>query len=678
MNRIARLAGVGSPEPRLGWPFPLLVLTSAAAIALFATNTATRSGDATEPVVPTKKPTTKSVRGRVIDPAGKPVADATVWLAGPGGRGYWFEGTAIIAKGRTSNDGHFELSVGGPALERLADRPRHDAEVSARKPGLALAFRLAHDALDHPVEIRLRPQETRSIRLRNADDSPCGNALVAPATAHYGDDRYVDIPDVITNELALHSSADGRVELTGLGADELTGVRVESAESGVQRGEFRNWEWPYSATAEVKLRKTGTVEGRLVVPKECKSNLAEATVRLITTDDDGNWPAWREHVAVHPERDGHFHVSRVPSGKIEFIVEIPDHWDYRPESPQVYFDSRGNRLELRPGRNLGVDLPLSQWVRVSRTVRDAQTKQPLPGVEVFLGAELPSGGNWIRKKTDQNGQFNAWILPNLAYRSGVTLPRGYVRGNPAADDPVFVYAGVRERELEPIELTRGRRVHGLVVDQSGRPVGDVWVGANFRATQLAETGQELSERRSVQLQRRPSRFRRIRIRSRIGNDFNMSSRPSTNRTPPGQVTTLTGGVTVLIEGLEQRVGGKPVGTIELSADRMVIWSHGELAGIAGREEGIVQSEDEPFDVEMEGHVIIFQAGSDEPSVDAKGGGQQRHVRCAGEKALLRGDPQWKGSSNEPEPRPVAGVVARRGTKTDALGRFDFADLPCDV
>jgi beta-lactamase regulating signal transducer with metallopeptidase domain len=481
VNRIARLAGVGNHEPRLGWPLPVLALTSAAAIALFATNTATRSSDATKPAPPAKKRATGTVHGNVFDPAGKSVADATVWLAGPDGKGYWLEGMPILAKGHTSSDGHFELSIRGPALERLAARPRHDLEVWVRKPGLALAFRLAYDVLDRPIEIRLRPQAPRSLRVRNADDSPCGNALVAPATAHYGDDRYVGIPDIIAKELAVHSSADGRLELTGLAADELTGVRVESAESGVQRAEFRNWEWPYAATAEIGLRKTGSVEGRLLVPKECKANLSEAIVHVITTDD-GDRSTWREHVAVRPERDGNFQVRRVPSGKIEFIVDVPDDWDYRPEEPQVFLDSHGDRLALRPGGKLNVDVPLSRSVRVSRIVLDAQTKQPLPGVELSLWTELPNRGRWIQQKTDENGRFAAWIVPNLVYRSGVTLPRGYVRGNLAADGQILVDAGDRERELEAIELTRGRRVHGLVVDHSGRPVGDVRIGANWKAS----------------------------------------------------------------------------------------------------------------------------------------------------------------------------------------------------
>lgn len=180
-------------------------------------------------------------------------------------------------------------------------------------------------------------------------------------------------------------------------------------------------------------------------------------------------------------------------------------------------------------------------------------------------------------------------LVTLDTRAGVTVSvNSGVIVQPARDDAFFLRAQEHRR----------------------RSTGPIII----RTTQLTEPVQELPEMRSVQFQRPPSRIRRIRIRSRSGNNFNMSSRPSTNRTPPEQVTILTGGVTVLIEGLDQRVGGKPVGTIELSADRMVIWSRGDLAGSAGREEGAVQSEDEPFDVYMEGNVVMVQGDPTNPQL----------------------------------------------------------------
>lgn len=170
-------------------------------------------------------------------------------------------------------------------------------------------------------------------------------------------------------------------------------------------------------------------------------------------------------------------------------------------------------------------------------------------------------------------------------------------------------SGVSVRVTNPVTVQPARDDAFFVRAQEHRRRSTARI---IRTTQFTETPEAGPELRSVQLQRPPTRIRRIRIRSRSGNEFNMFSRPAPNQTPPEQVTILTGGVTVLIEGLDQRVGGKPVGTIELSADRMVIWSRGELAGGAGREAGVVQSEDEPFDVYLEGNVVIFQGDPTNP------------------------------------------------------------------
>jgi hypothetical protein len=179
-------------------------------------------------------------------------------------------------------------------------------------------------------------------------------------------------------------------------------------------------------------------------------------------------------------------------------------------------------------------------------------------------------------------------LVSLSTRSGVSVQvRNPVTIQPARDDAFFLRAQAHRRRS---------------------------TARIIRTTQLTEAAEGGPEIRAEQFQRTPSRVRRIRIRPRAANEFNMSSGLAPNRTPPEQVTLLTGGVTVLIEGLDQRIGGKPVGTVELSADRMVIWSRGEIGGGAGREGGVVQSEDEPFDVYMEGNVVIFQGEPTNPQL----------------------------------------------------------------
>jgi hypothetical protein len=173
------------------------------------------------------------------------------------------------------------------------------------------------------------------------------------------------------------------------------------------------------------------------------------------------------------------------------------------------------------------------------------------------------------------------------------------------DSPMIVTlntrAGVKIRSANPESLQPGREDALYVRADQRRRHSQARI---IRTAQLVDSPAGGPELRSEQFQRTPALIRRIHIRPRTGNEFFVSSQLAPNRTPPEQVTTITGGVNVRIEGLDQRIGGRPVGMIELSADRMVIWSRGDIA--AGVSEGVVQSQDEPFEIYMEGNIVIRQ------------------------------------------------------------------------
>jgi hypothetical protein len=178
-------------------------------------------------------------------------------------------------------------------------------------------------------------------------------------------------------------------------------------------------------------------------------------------------------------------------------------------------------------------------------------------------------------------------------------------GSTLNDSPMIVTlntrAGVKVHIATPVNVQPGRDDPTYLRAEKRRRHSTARIIRTAQVTESPEGGPEL---RSEQFLRTPARIRRIHIRPRSGNEFFVSSQPAPNRTPPEQVTTITGGVNVRIEGLDQRIGGKPIGMIELSADRMVIWSRGDIA--TGVSEGLVQSQDEPFEVYMEGNIIIRQ------------------------------------------------------------------------
>lgn len=166
------------------------------------------------------------------------------------------------------------------------------------------------------------------------------------------------------------------------------------------------------------------------------------------------------------------------------------------------------------------------------------------------------------------------LLLDLVTRSGITLQAGRrVADQPAADDALFVRA----------ERRRGTSRPGVMAVQQ----------AQFTPF---DAGPELQ---SVQLQPSATGLRRIRVFPRSAVDFNVESFESKTTTPSEQVWIISGGVTVLIDGVEQIQG-----TVDLAADRMVIWS--QLAGNAEFSGEKVQTNDAPLEVYLEGNVTIRQ------------------------------------------------------------------------
>ena len=104
--------------------------------------------------------------------------------------------------------------------------------------------------------------------------------------------------------------------------------------------------------------------------------------------------------------------------------------------------------------------------------------------------------------------------------------------------------------------------------------------------------------RSVAMQN-PGMLRRIRILPRsFSEPFNIRSQLSDDTTPPEQVTLITGGVQVLVEGVALE-NGQDFGVIDLTADRAVIYSDG-----FSREQE--QLADQKYQVYLEGNIVIRQ------------------------------------------------------------------------
>ena len=181
----------------------------------------------------------------------------------------------------------------------------------------------------------------------------------------------------------------------------------------------------------------------------------------------------------------------------------------------------------------------------------------------------------IQSSTGTRNEQSLWV--DLASNRGIALTvKGRVADRPGKDDPLF-----RRAVDRPGSATR----------------------TTLRQTQLTVPADAAANPtwRTVQLDPQAG-LRRIRVSPRsIAMPFNIQSDISKNTTPPEQVTLITGGVNIVVDGMA--IGGhEGSGAIDLSADRVIIWTAVADGGQFSTE--MMQNPEQPFQLYLEGNIVI--------------------------------------------------------------------------
>lgn len=99
---------------------------------------------------------------------------------------------------------------------------------------------------------------------------------------------------------------------------------------------------------------------------------------------------------------------------------------------------------------------------------------------------------------------------------------------------------------------------------------------------------------------KPLGERRLRFFPRSSTPFNAFSFESPNTTPAEQVLVITGGVNLVIDGVAE------IGTVDLRADHMVVWTQAASGFDQQATETLVQRNDAPLQIYLEGNIIVRQ------------------------------------------------------------------------
>ncbi|MFQ5731589.1 MAG: organic solvent tolerance protein OstA [Planctomycetaceae bacterium] len=217
------------------------------------------------------------------------------------------------------------------------------------------------------------------------------------------------------------------------------------------------------------------------------------------------------------------------------------------------------------------------WRRTDASVFDNRDR-----VLIYLegNARMERPGSTIRDN---------YLIWEFVTTDGVTdAVRHRLKGRNGNGDPLFERADARRKKS--LETGRGLQPTQLIVREPNDDLGPRLI--------------------RLQMQRKRRGIRRVRIFPRSAVSFSVQSFESKETTPPEQVWVLTGGINMVIDG------GKKFGLIDLSADapvglpaslpadRMVVWT--QTAENANFQNETVQSQDTPFEVYLEGNIVVRQ------------------------------------------------------------------------
>jgi len=427
-------------------------------------------------------PETLAVKGRVVDPDGKPLNGAKVWLVTEA----WAirrtaPGPKVVAT--TDADGTFDFTQSGAGRRRYWSE---GAQLVATADRFGLAWADAGKGKDKPLELRLVKDEPINGRLVTLEGEPVAGATVRvvevarPAepdlsrwmadlkakdrplhklhTSHFHHDgRLIESDGRLPGQReAAVTDANGRFRITGLGGERLVELKIEGpsiATVWIQAmtraiptmtvpedpGDSRYGNHTYyGATFDFAAKPTQPFEGT-VTDRDTGKPLAGVTVR-------GHWK-WHEFSTV-TDKDGKYRLTGLEPGRHELIA-LPT-----PEQPYHRMSASGG--EIASQKVATVDFALTRGYWVTGKVVNLRTGKPEGGAPVYyhpLAYEaayesVPGSKAWSQEPamfTTEDGTFRVVAFPCR----GAVVVNGYSGS--------YITADQRPLQGDADSLDRGMR-----------------------------------------------------------------------------------------------------------------------------------------------------------------------------------------------------------------------------
>ena len=360
-----------------------------------------------------EKDRTVEIKGRVLDPEGKPQAGARLFLLSEASQGK----SETAARATTDEDGCFNFSArreeveqGGKVVASAKDHGPDWKELGQPDPKGELTLRLVRD------DVRING------RVLDLEGRPVAGVNVKAFSLNRGDlkawfegilaHRYPQLRGGIRPEAAGATTSavtgkDGRFRLTGFGRDRvvylsLDGANIEKADfevvtrheipAGLRRGNNGVYPARFDHIAGPGKVITGTVRD-----KRTGKPLAGISVACPMT------PSW---IWATTDAEGRYRLTGVPKHKQYYVGAggVP------------YFNCTKHEVADTPGLEpVPVDFALERGVLVRGKLLDKATGKPVPGRVSFIA--LPDNPN-LKDFTDLNKPHMLASDPGRTKRDG--------------------------------------------------------------------------------------------------------------------------------------------------------------------------------------------------------------------------------------------------------------------
>lgn len=447
----------------------------------------------------------RPLAGVVLDTAGKPVAEAEVWLLISG-----FDGQPSTLSGtKTDKQGRFRVDVPNWWFQ-IPRSLRQELGLAAYRSGYrvgGLVFSRSSIPPEEGVRLQLGAAVASTITVLAPDGKPLSKGLVSveslmvdqvesgvsedyarrlaeannmevkatPNGYLWGRAR-LPLPQELSMRLAITTDDQGVAKSDVFAFAEVAGLKIGTANYGTQtilllehlaRQAGAKMEMPKTIT----LRPVGRLSGRVTA-----KNLAEVrglVLALVTragTDSAKDSVMVAGSAEVTIDAEGKFDVPAVAEGAPQISLPVRT-------SPYRIDSSLKPLPKIKAGEGASIEVPLRIGVEVSGIVRERGTNKPIAHLPVlfFYGDNI---GEQVL--TDAAGRYTCRVAPGKGYRlSGI--PKEYVPPDRQRSAVPLVFPeNVAQHELPPLELEPAPTLRGKVVDENGNPVP----GATVQATWL--------------------------------------------------------------------------------------------------------------------------------------------------------------------------------------------------